>query len=48
MKKNSIVAGFIAGVVVSLIVCSIFTLVYFKPFSCGNKAGRVADRKSVV
>lgn len=48
MKKNSIVAGFIAGVVVSLIVCSIFTLVYFKPFSCGNKAGSMSDELATI
>lgn len=48
MKKNSTVTGFIAGVVVSVIVCSIFTLVYFKPFSHGNKSDSISEKLALI
>lgn len=48
MKKNSTVTGFIAGVVVSIIVCSVFTLVYFKPFSHGGKSDSISEKLALI
>lgn len=48
MKKNSTVTGFIAGVVVSVIVCSVFTLVYFKPFSHGGKSDSISEKLALI
>lgn len=48
MKKNSMVTGFIAGVVVSVIVCSVFTLVYFKPFSHGGKSDSISEKLALI
>ena len=48
MKKNSTVTGFIAGVVVSVIVCSVFTLVYFKPFSHGGKSDSINEKLALI
>lgn len=48
MKKNSTVTGFIAGVVVSVIVCSVFTLVYFKPFSHGSKSDSISEKLALI
>ena len=48
MKKNSTVTGFIAGVVVYVIVCSVFTLVYFKPFSHGGKSDSISEKLALI